>query len=539
MRQLGVNGVGTQRVNDTRSAALTTLTFPAIVASIDAGSNGIRFAVARFSDERRFEILDNQRISVRLGHEVFLTGRLSSSTMDLAVEGLRAFRARMNELGARFWRACATSAVREAENSIEFIDRVRSQTGLDLEVIGGAEEARLVYLAVSHKVELGHRPWVLADLGGGSLEIAVIDGHGIRSMESHAIGSVRLLEQLTQVADEPERFEILLEEYASTIRTPLGEAGDLAGYIATGGNIEELARLTMLPPDPEGVYRLPMSDLRRLIKMLAATPYRKRVDDLKLRPDRADVILPAAIVYERVGSLARVGEIHVPCVGVRDGILLDLVWQANAVAHDHRLDKQIEIAALTLGRKFRFDEAHARHVADLSLSIFDQTFELHGLPRSARRILHAAALLHEIGEFVSHSAHHKHSLYLIQHSSIVGLAPNELSIVANVARYHRKSPPKPSHSAFQSLSKSDRQTVLALSAILRVADALDREHSQHVRKVTVVVERSQARLVLQSEGDLQLEKWSMKMRSDMFREVFGRKVFLEAPEPADVGFTDG
>lgn len=519
-------------MSDTRSASLATLTFPVVVASIDAGSNGIRFAVARFSDERRFEILDSQRISVRLGHEVFLTGRLSPSTMDLAVEGLRSFRTRMDELGARHWRACATSAVREAGNSNEFQQRVRTQTGIDLEVIGGAEEARLVYLSVSNKVELGSRPWVLADLGGGSLEIAVIDGQGIRSMESHAIGSVRLLEQLTQVADEPDRFEILLEEYAATIRTPLGEGEDLAGYIATGGNIEELSRLTMLPPGPDGNYRLPIPDLRRLIKMLVATPYRKRVEDLKLRPDRADVILPAAIVYERIGSLLGVGEILVPGVGVRDGILLDLVWQSNPVANDNRLDKQIEVAAITLGRKFRFDEPHARHVADLSLSIFDQTFELHGLSRAARRMLHAAALLHEIGGFISHSAHHKHSLYLIENSSFVGLAPHELAVVANVARYHRKSPPKPSHTAFQSLSKSDRQIVLALSAILRAADALDRDHAQHVRQVTVVTERSQVRLVLQSEGDLQLEKWSMKMRSDMFRDVFGRKVFIESPDLA-------
>jgi exopolyphosphatase/guanosine-5'-triphosphate,3'-diphosphate pyrophosphatase len=505
------------------------LSFPARVAAVDAGSNGVRCAVAQFHDERRFDILHSERIPVRLGHEVFLTGRLGAQTMEMAIEGIRGFRDRLNELGVGRFRACATSAVREAENSAEFLIRVRTQTGVELETINGAEEARLVYLAASNKIELGRRPWLLVDLGGGSLEVAVVDGQGIRWMESHAIGSVRLLEQLTQASEEPQRFLALLEEYASTIRMPLAEIEDLAGYIATGGNIEELARLTMTPPAPDGVSRLSMPELRRLIEMLAATPYRKRVEDLRLRPDRADVILPAAIVYERLGTLIDAKEILVPGAGVRDGILLDIVRQSNPVANDHSLDKQIEVAAVTLGRKFRFDEPHARHVADLALSIFDQTLELHRLSRDARRMLHAAALLHEIGGFISHSAHHKHSHYLIMNSPIVGLAPNELAVVANVARYHRKSPPKPSHAPFQALSKSDRQTVLELAAILRVADALDRDHGQHVKRVVVVVEKSRVRFLLDASGDLQLEKWSLKMRSDMFREVFGRRVFLEAP----------
>ena len=185
-------------------------------------------------------------------------------------------------------------------------------------------------------------------------------------------------------------------------------------------------------------------------------------------------------------------------------------------------------AAIALGRKYRFDESHAIQVARLSEMIFDQLMPLHQLDRGPRRLLKAAALLHEIGTYVCRSAHHKHSLYLIQNSSLVGLPANELQIVANVARYHRKSPPKASHHAFQSLNKGDRQIVSVLSAILRAADALDRDHQQRVRDVRVSIDRTKVTLAVEAEGDLFLEAWSLRNRSDMFREVFGRKAVLQA-----------
>ncbi|MBY0586886.1 Ppx/GppA family phosphatase [bacterium] len=506
--------------------------FPLTVACVDAGSNGIRFAAARFRTERHFEILATERIPVRLGHEVFLTGRLSHQTMDQAVEGFCNFRRKIDELHIHRWRACATSAVREASNSKEFKDRVFAASGIEIQIIDGAEEAWLVHLAVSNRIDLGDRPWLMVDLGGGSVEISLSDSKGIHWFESYTIGSVRLLEQLTQSGESPEQFLSLLEEYVSTIRVPLSTEDKLAGYIATGGNIEELVRLapSSASSPPDGVARLSMSDLRGIISRLAVTTYKQRVEQFGLRPDRADVILPAAMVYERLGKLAGVTEITVPRVGVRDGILLDIVADACYHGDDRRLDSQIEDAALTLGRKYRFDEAHATHVAKMALSIFDQMIDVHGWGRAERRILHAAALLHEIGMFVNRASHHKHSLYLIENSSLVGFLPNEVRMAANVARYHRKSPPKTSHLSFQSLSRQERQIVLSLSAILRVADSLDHGHKQRVQKVTVIVERARVRLVVESEGNLIFGSWSLRNKSDMFRDVFSRKVVLQSAD---------
>lgn len=505
--------------------------FPAILGAVDCGSNGVRFAVGRFLDPVRYSIVEYQRYPVRLGHEVFLSGRLSEATIAAALDAFREFSRRIESHKVRQWRAVATSAVREASNGPEFLARVRAECGIELVPITGLEEARLVYLAVSRKVPLDDREWLLVDLGGGSVEVSLVDASGIQWVESHTMGSVRLLEELTTSGEDPGRFVQLLEEYASTLRIPKTCAGGELGYLATGGNIETLARLAGVVADDQGAARLPMSDLRRLIEVLAHMPYQRRIDELGLRSDRADVILPAAIIYERLGKLAGANEIVVPNVGVKDGILLDLAGCLSPESFAASLERQVETAALALGRKYQFDEPHARRVAELCLSLFDQTIELHGLGADSRRILHAAALLHEIGSFVAQSGHHRHSMYLISSSGLLGFSPEEIEVVANVARYHRKSPPKPEHERFQRLGKSDRQRTEKLSAILRVADSLDRDHAQHVTNLRVKIDKQTVRLLVESKGDLLLESWSLKKRSDLFRMVFGRKVVLENTSP--------
>lgn len=388
-----------------------------------------------------------------------------------------------------------------------------------------------MHLAVAHRIDLGVNPWLLVDVGGGSVEVTLADAQGIRWAESHAMGSVRLLEDLTSNDEEPGRFLRLLEEYVSTLRIPRTQTDRPVGYAATGGNVESLARLANALPDAAGVARLPMADLRRLIELLAITPFHQRVQTMGLRPDRADVILPAAIIYERLGKMANVSEIHVPHVGLKDGILLDLANHHATRDADALLDAQAQQAAISLGRKYQFDEAHARHVTMLALSIFDQTRSLHELGADSRRILRAATLLHEIGGFVNQAGHHRHSLYLIAASGLLGFSPEELLVVANVARYHRKAAPKPEHEWFQQLSKPDRDRTLKLSAIMRLADALDRDHMQRVRGVKLRDERNTLYLLADSTGDLLLESWSLKRRSDLFKLVFGKKVVLETSIP--------
>ena len=508
------------------SAAAVEVTFPLRVAAVDVGSNAIRFHAAEFADPATWTVLESERASVRLGHDVFLTGKLTRDAMDGAVAAFARFRERMDVLGIARYRAVATSAVRESSNGERFVERVRDEAGIDLEVITGSEEARLVHLAVKSRIPIAAEPWILVDLGGGSVEVSLVDGRGIIWSESHTMGSVRLLEELAGAGQEPGRFRRLLEEYVSTLRIPSAARHRApAGFAATGGNIEALARLAGAAPGPEGVSVVGVDALAAVIGTLSRLSYRQRVDELGLREDRADVILPAAMVYERLARLAGAAEIAVPHVGVKDGVALDLVDElATRRDHDDRQTSLLRDAAVDLGRRYMFDEGHATHVADLAVSLFDQLPALHDLDDDDRRTLMAAAILHDIGAFVSYKRHHKHSLYLISQSELPGFSEREMLVVANVARYHRKGEPDSTHEAFAALAGDEQVRVRRLAAILRLADALDREHAHRVRRLRAESGDGEVTLHLEGGGDLLLERWALEHKGEFFRREFEVKL---------------
>ena len=523
-----------KKVNPSRGGESrpTGANFPLRAAAIDVGSNAIRMLVAEFGGPGEYRTLVNTREAIRLGHGVFLTGKLVPSVAREATAALSAFRHRMDELEVTAYRAVATSAIRESTNGHEFLERAQREAGIHLEAINGSEEGRLIYRAVRGRLDLGLGRWLLADLGGGSIEVSLVDSSGILWSESHTMGSVRLLEELAGGGGDPGRLSRLLAEYVDTLRISLGvTSGPLEGYVATGGNIEALAQLGLAKPGPDGVLRLPLVALEALIEQLARLSYRERVEGLGLREDRADVILPAAMVYAKLGRLVGAGEIVVPCVGLKEGVLLDLVDGLSGAADGKsREERQVEGGSLALGRKYLFDEAHARHVARLSLSLFDQLASVHNLGSNERRILHAASLLHDIGSFVSYSGHHKHSLYLIAHSNLAGFSERDLLVVANVARYHRRSAPKAQHEAYADLSASEKAVVVRLSSILRLADAMDREHQQRVYSVKAEAREGLLVLKLEGQGDLLLEGWSLMRKGDLLKKAFGLELEVAAPK---------
>lgn len=502
------------------------LAFPLRVGAVDVGSNAIRFLAAEFSSPSDYRPLAEQRVPVRLGHDVFLTGRLAPEAMDAAVAAIGSFRREMLALGVDHYRAVATSATRESRNGEQFVQRVAEEAGVELEVITGSEEARLVAVAVQNRIPMEGRAWLSVDLGGGSVEVSLLDETGILWSESHVMGSVRLLEELAGAGDEAGRFQRLLREYAATLQLPaIAQQWNPAGLVATGGNIEAIARLMGCRAVRGKATVLPRAELRGAIELLSRLSYRQRVEQLGLRPDRADVILPAAMVYERVATLARAEEILVPGVGVKDGVLLDLVEDlATHQQHEDRKARRVVNGAVALGRRYRFDEPHALHVMRLAAELFDQLRRLHRMEEAERRMLLAAAVLHDIGTFVGYKKHHKHSLYLIGQSEIPEFTPREIEIIANVARYHRKGVPADHHEHFTKLPAEDRQRVVRLASLLRIADALDREHLQAVRAVRARTTKSRVVLELEGEGDLLLERWALRRKSGLFADTFGLEV---------------
>ncbi len=503
------------------------------VAAIDVGSNAIRYIVAEVSASGTYVVVEAERLAVRLGRDVFTRERrLTPETMHAGVSALTQIRRRIDDLGIAHYRAVATSAVRESRNGGEFVERIRRESGIHLETISGSEEARLVWIAVSERFEFGGRHWLLMDLGGGSVEVSVVGSEGIVWTESHTLGSVRLLQALEEDGppkDEPHFYE-LLERYAHVLKVPRAVVEwEPAGTIATGGNIESLATLANGGSPSGEVCRIRRTDLRDLIERLARLSCAERVRSLDLREDRADVILPAAVVYDRIAEVVGAKEIIVAGVGVKEGLVLDLADELDdQPAHRNRQIEEIRAAALTLGRRYQFDEVHGEQVARLSLELFDQLGVLHELEPRDRKVLLAGALLHDIGQFISYRGHHKHSMYLIENSELPELSPAELRLVALLARYHRRAEPKETHPGYSELGVMDQERVRRLAAILRVADALDREHVSRVESIRARIDEDAVTLRLRTRGRLTLEKWALRKKGRLFDSAFRRPLCIEA-----------
>ena len=502
--------------------------FPLRVGVVDMGSNAIRFVVADFIAPFTWTALVSERVPVRLADRASESGLLSAEAMDAAVAVMERFRDALAERDVVHYRAVATSAVRESGNRRALVKLVHERTGLRLEVISGAEEARLVHQAARTRVPLGNEPWLMADLGGGSLEIAIVDDEGIRSLESFAIGTVRLLEEFRSETAGADRIRRLLDEYVAGLRfDSFGERPEVSGYIATGGNIDDLARVAGGSPDDNGVYILRLDDLRKAIETLASMTVEERIEEFDLRENRADVIVPAAMIYARLAERFGVSRIHAPNVGVKEGAMIDLVDDVTGgEGHGKRRAREVVAGAVALGRRFHFEELHGLQVAHLSELLFDALAEDFDLDERDREILVAAAILHDIGQRIGYKRHHKHSYYLISESELPGLGFDEVELVANVARYHRRADPSPKHPPFEALSEEDRERVTRMAAILRVADALDREHVQNVRDLAIEIDDEHMEIELEGEGDFELERWALERKKGLFEEMFDLEIVV-------------
>jgi exopolyphosphatase/guanosine-5'-triphosphate,3'-diphosphate pyrophosphatase len=493
-------------------------------AAIDIGSNALRLVVVEADSATTVKPVAATRAPVRLGKDVFVSGRLAPAALSAACESLRKFRELMDEHKVDRYRAVATSAVREAENGSLLVERARREAGIELDVIEGAEEARLVRLAIIGRLGLRDRRALLVDLGGGSTELSLVDRGTLRASRSLPIGTVRLLEAFHKGggAITPEGAELANEYIERQLREAEGEfaRGAFDVVVGTGGNIDSLASLCPPDPRPEGAAILDIGALRTILpKIHALTPDERRTM-WSLRPDRADVIAPAAEIILGIARTFAIDRLVAPGMGLNEGILDELV-EKHFDVWDYGGEAAATVESATrLGRRYHFDEPHGTLVSRLSTDLFDQLRPVHRLGDRDRLLLHAGAMLHDIGDFIRYEGHHRHSHYLLMNSDIVGLSPRERAVVANLARYHRKSGPDVSHPNFRDLERDDRARVRSLAAILRIADALDREHAAKVTAVRAVLEKGRMRLHLTGTTQRQLEEWTVARKSELFREVF-------------------
>lgn len=502
------------------------------IAAFDLGSNSFHLLVVDAHPDGTFVPLIKEKDMLRLGDAVGREGRIPDALADRAVATVDRFRKLAVGAGTEEIHARATAALREAENGGEVVDRMATEAGVKVRVISGQEEARLIFEAVRTAVVIDPGPALCLDLGGGSLEIMVGDRSQLQLAASVPLGVARLGAEL--VMGDPLTSDDLrrLEKRVTSVLAPL--ADDVAHLhpamaVGSSGTFCDLARMvaarrTGSVPRSINQFSFAREELLPLHEELVAMRSSERAGIAGLEAKRADIIPTGSTVLLTAMELFGFDRLTVSEWALREGIVLDVIPRHEAAdwSGDPRAIRASSV--LQLARRCSWDEGHSRQTARLALDLFDQTASLHGLGAGDRELLEHAGLLHDIGEHVSTESHHKHSAYLIQHGRLRGFTPEEVDFVAALARAHRGGTPKPSHEPFGSLGPEARDRVTRLAALLRVADGLDRGRAANVTGIELVLNGSQARLVVRSEADIAVELWGARRKRELFERLFKRRL---------------
>ncbi len=489
-----------------------------ILAAIDVGTNAVRLEIARPLPDGTLETLHQERDPVRPGEGVFSGGSIAKPVANRLLGTLRRYAALCRRHRAKV-RAVATAAVREARNRDEIVRRAHDEAGLNLEVVSGREEARLICLGVLEGRPASARSLVI-DIGGGSTEVATGLGEKPTSLFSVAVGAVRLTEIFGSSGKVSEERLAVMRSYAAEAfretlprrlagpRIALGSSGTINAIVAAGTDSKRLTRRR----------------LERMVEELAGLTLAERRK--RFEPRRAEIIVAGAVILEACMAHLKLEAVTAVSTGLRNGLLLDLARRSPAAA-EAAAEGRSE-AVIALGRRFGFDEKHARQVSRLSLELFDQLAGLHKLPASSRGVLEAAALLHDVGHAVSPQRHHKHTYYLIANADVAGFSDQERQLVALVARYHRRSPPEAGRPDLEGLPPGQLRLLRRLVALLRTADALDRSHHQPVIGLRASVQNGRVRILARSRGDVDLELWDVEREAAYFRQALGKRLEVVA-----------
>jgi exopolyphosphatase/guanosine-5'-triphosphate,3'-diphosphate pyrophosphatase len=502
------------------------------VAAIDVGSNSIRMVVAQVFADGTFEILERLQQALRLGQDTFRKGRLSAQTMRAAILVLRNYRDILRTYNVQQVRAVATSAVREASNADTFLDRIFVATGFDVRAISAAEENRLNISAVREAVGnkfLSRRQALVVEVGGGSTILSLIGKGEIRVTQSLAIGSIRLQEVLETSSQPIEQAASMIEQQitsAIAAITGLLPLKRIRTFIALGGDVRWAAKQVGKAGELPGLINVKLKNLKSLIAQYERYSADHLARSLKIPFIEAETLTPALMVYYALLQATSAEEMAVSEVSMRDGLLYDLARVVSGRKSEFD-STQVLNSARAIATKYHVDLHHADHVCELAVRLYDELRAQQWLNIEYKLLLQAAAVLHEIGIFISSRAHHKHSYYIIANAEVFGLAPKELRMVAHIARYHRRSKPKSSHVEYAMCTREEKMIINKLGAILRVADALDVNRTQHIKDFTCRIENDELVITPSGCGDLTLERRALAMKGDLFEDIYGLKVRLE------------
>src|SRR3954468_134445 len=506
------------------------------IAAIDIGTNSIHMIVVQVRPDLSFEVIDREKEMIRLGAGGLDGRALTPEAMHAALQVLSKFRRLAESHRVDEVIAVATSATREAENGGEFLHAVTQQTGIRPRVISGTEEARLIHLAAIYGVSVPGDVAVVIDIGGGSVEVTRGVGPAIELGRSFKLGVIRLTERFVKTDPlEPRDERKLVRHIDAEIGKYLNQIAR-AGFervIGTSGTIMSLGAVAsaaegLAPGAPLRNRRFTAKQIRRVRKGLVALDLEKRLRVPGLEPRRADLAVAGAILIDEL--LRRLGarELTLCDLSLREGLVLDYISRhRKQIAQADRYPDVRRRSVFELAERCNYWPDHSQHVGRLAVALFDQTRAIHGLTDREREWLEYAAILHDIGVHISYEGHHKHSYYLVKNGDLRGFEPDEIEVIALAARYHRQATPKRKHDGFSDLRRRTRRKVRTLAAILRLAESLDRSHSQTITGLELHDRGDDDLLQLRTTGDAELELWAATRHAAPFERLTGKPLRIE------------
>ena len=518
------------------------------VAAIDIGTNSTHLLVAAVDATlKTFSIIQTEKSTTRLGERDQETGNLSQAAIQRGFETLRRFRDLAYSHQVEQIMTAATSAVREAPNGRDFLALVKEELGLDVDLISGPEEARLIYLGVLSGMSFGDRPHLLLDIGGGSTELILADGRDARALTSTRVGAVRLQRDFVKDDPIPPNRRAFLQAFIQGSLEPAVDKvrrrikpGETPLLVATSGTAMAIGTLAaqedVRPPLKLHGYRLTRQRLDTVVEKLITLTPAQRLELSPLNERRAEIIVPGALILQTTMQMLGAQELLLSERALREGLIVDWMLR-HGLLEDH-FSFQSSIRQRTVihqVQRFAVNQKRAERVAAHALTLYDQSKRvMHNDDGQGRELLWAAAMLHACGQHINLSAYHKHSWYLIRHGELLGYSEAEHLMVAAIARYHRRSLPKKRHESWQALQhRQNRRTVNEMALLLRLAAALDRRPDPVVSSLRLQVSASALEIELHSERmnqNLSLEKWSLESCIDVVREAVGITLKVKVQE---------
>jgi exopolyphosphatase/guanosine-5'-triphosphate,3'-diphosphate pyrophosphatase len=512
------------------------LELPVRFAAIDLGSNSLKLRISEITEPGKHNTLFEEKYPVRLGHETFLTGKLSRENIKETVKVMREISKECRKYAVDVFSAVATSAVREASNRQLLVSEIARATGIEVQIIPGSEESRLIALGNLGDMAPTRQDYLIIDIGGGSAEVILTNDFNIMQEHSLPLGAVRLKEQYapTDILHQRE-FDILHDQIVATLKNYLKIITIPQDTLCYGcaGTIRALIEINTEENWREAENKtISLARINGLIEQMRRMTLPQKVKKFGLEKRRAEITLPGAMVLAEIMRFLALPEVQLSPYGVRDGLLQDFM-ETSGFKHEIPFERERAFVKglFAMVDRFHSSREHQVHVCNLALSLFDILKPLHHYGVYEKNVLKGAALLHDIGQYISYSKHHKHSYYIIIHSDMPGMTEKEKLLIATISRYHRRALPNLKQPEFQGMDAKERMMVRKLAGILRIADALDKEHQSFVTAVDCKIRKDKVEFLIKTSRHVPVELWAAAHKATLFEQVFHKKaVFKEITE---------